>query len=577
MRTRPLASTRALAPTVAATAAPRPRRPFRLDATTLAMARASAVLALDPSAIGALFSLQASEPAMSRDERGVALVSIIGPLSQRADEYDCGFGDGYDKITARVQRACEDKNSRAIVLRIDSPGGDVAGLQEAVRQMRAAIDASGKPCAVYVDELAASAAYWIASALSTAGIVVPESGGVGSVGTIASLVDESEALEHEGVKIELIRDPPGKAAGHPYQPITDLARERLTGQVREATARFVAAVSAARGLAPDVVRGLDGDVRYGAAAVEAGLADKVGSFDDAITLALAKRPQAAKAAPAPAARATGNRTPTRARRAPALRAEGPTTMADYTKLIDACKAASAATKKCAEQCDKTAEIAATGVEADTMAAAEACMAACDECCVACDACMVECAAVTGQPMPESAAAAMFAATGKRTIGEAVGAIEAMKSQASRLSALAGEVAQMKAKAARDEATKLLDDAQRSRKFGGGEAATAARAKAEGLFAKFGLDALQAHLDALTPAGVAAHEAPVEPETKGRAADSAKDATPPAKAESPKHDGKTFEQMTPREKHALRASGPEGERTYQAMRAEWESRGKPKAA
>ena len=240
-------------------------------------------------------------------------------------------------------------------------------------------------------------------------------------------------------------------------------------------------------------------------------------------------------------------------------------MADYTKLIDACKAASAATKKCAEQCDKTAEIAATGVEADTMAAAEACMAACDECCVACDACMVECAAVTGQPMPESAAAAMFAATGKRTIGEAVGAIEAMKSQASRLSALAGEVAQMKAKAARDEATKLLDDAQRGRKFGGGEAAAAARAKAEGLFAKFGLDALQAHLDALTPVGVVASEAPVEPETKGRSADSA--APLPA-------DGRRFEQMSAADKHALRAAGPDGERTYQALRSDWESRGKP---
>lgn len=160
---------------------------------------------------------------------------------------------------------------------------------------------------------------------------------------------------------------------------------------------------------------------------------------------------------------------------------------------------------------------------------------------------------------------MFAETGKRTIGEAVGAIEAMKSQASRLSALAGEVAQMKAKAARDEATKLLDDAQRGRKFGGGEAAAAARAKAEGLFAKFGLDALQAHLDALTPVGVVASEAPVEPETKGRSADSA--APLPA-------DGRRFEQMSAADKHALRAAGPDGERTYQALRSDWESRGKP---
>jgi len=563
MRTRPLTSARAIGPV--RVAEPRPRRPFRLDATTLAMARASAVLALEPSAIGALFTLQASEPAMSRDERGVAVVSVMGPLSQRADEYDCGFGDGYDKITERVQRACDDPNARAIVLRIDSPGGDVAGLQEAVRQMRAAIDRSGKPCAVYVDELAASAAYWIASSLATAGIVVPESGGVGSVGTIASLVDESEALEHEGVKVELIRDPPGKAAGHPFQPITELARERLTAQVREATTRFVAAVAAARGLAPDAVRALDGDVRYGAAAIDAGLADQVGSFDDAVTRALSKRTAAAKAsATAPAARATCTRHPMRARRAQALRAAGDTTMPDFTKLIDACNAASAATKKCAEQCDKTAEIAATGIEADVMSAAEACMAACDECCVACDACMVECAAVTGQPMPESAAAAMFVATGKRTIGEAVGAIEGMKSQAAQVKALTAMVEKITGERASEKAAKLLDDAQRSRKFGGGEVAVAARAKAEGLFARFGLSALEAHVDALVP--VAGADAPAqEPQANGRAADAAK----PAAAI-----GKAYENLTPSEKHALRS---QDEDSYQALRADWISRGKPASA
>lgn len=89
----------------------------------------------------------------------VAIVGIEGPLAQRAIYDLCGYVDGYDAIAARLQIALENPDVGAVVLRIDSPGGDAQGLEEAVRRMRLAVEQSGKPCMVYVDELAASAAY----------------------------------------------------------------------------------------------------------------------------------------------------------------------------------------------------------------------------------------------------------------------------------------------------------------------------------------------------------------------------------------------------------------------------------
>lgn len=567
MRTRPLTSARALGPVSVAES--RPRRPFVLDARALARAGASRVLALAPEAIGALHTLAASAPAKPKaDARGVAEVRVFGPLSQRGSEYDCGFGDGYDAIEQRIAEAAADADTRAMVVRIDSPGGDVAGLEQAVGRMRTAIARSGKPCAVYVDELAASAAYWIASALSTAGIVVPESGGVGSIGCIAAIVDETGALAKEGIAVELVRDPPGKAASHSYGPLTDLARERVAAEVGEAAARFTAAVAQARGLDEAAVRALDGDVLRGSKAVAAGLADKVGSFGDAVALVLGATAPAARAAARSAATTTTARTP-RPKTSPRMRAALAGETMDPKALIDALAACSQACTAHAQKCDQTAEIAQNGSPEEIAAAAGECLQSAAECDKAVDACMMACAEASGQPMPmdedEEAYKALLAATGRRTLGEALGALEAMKGQATQLRQLAGEVAQMKAARERETATKLLDDAQRGRKFGGGETAVAARAKAEGLFTRFGLAALEAHVDALVPvAGPVA--APVqEPKAEGRAADSSKPGAAVAKP---------YEKLTPGEKHALRSADPD---TYEALRADWVSRGKPASA
>ena len=150
--------------------------------------------------------------------------------------------------------------------------------------MRSMVEASGKPVVAYVDEQAASAAYWIAAGVADA-IYVPPTGRVGSIGCLAVHVDESGAAEQAGLRYTIIRDPAGKAAGSPLEPLTDVGRARLTRDVGAATAGFVAAVSARRNIAPEAIRGLDGDMLAGDAAVAAGLADGVSTLERVIALA----------------------------------------------------------------------------------------------------------------------------------------------------------------------------------------------------------------------------------------------------------------------------------------------------
>lgn len=257
------------------------RRVVRVDHEALAKVRASSVLALDPSTLFGLAALPAEETQPEPPSNAVGVVRIEGPIAQRAVMDLCGYVDGYDAIAARFALAAESPEAASILLVIDSPGGDVAGLVEGVRAMLEAKQASGKRVVCYVDELAASAAYWIAATVADE-IVVPETGAVGSIGTLAAYADTSQAQEMDGVKWTVIRDPAGKADTMPMAPLHDLAVERLTELVRDSTARFVATVAAARGMSPKAVRDLNGSVLRGSKAVKAGLADRVGTLKSAL-------------------------------------------------------------------------------------------------------------------------------------------------------------------------------------------------------------------------------------------------------------------------------------------------------
>lgn len=208
----------------------------------------------------------------------VAVVSVDGPLQQRG----ASWWDGYDSVTDRIKAALSDPRARAVVLKLNSPGGVAAGCFEAVRAIRAAVQASGKTLVAYADEMACSGAYALACAASK--IYLPASGEVGSIGVISSVVSMRRALEESGFDVRVVRSGARKALGHPADPISDEAVAREQADVDALAGQFFALVSSARGLTTDAVSALEGDTRMGAAAVAAGLADAVCTFDEALSL-----------------------------------------------------------------------------------------------------------------------------------------------------------------------------------------------------------------------------------------------------------------------------------------------------
>lgn len=263
-------------------------RVARVGPAELAKVHCSGVLAIDASLLGGTVALLDSAPVVAPqsdvDGPTVATVRVDGPLAQRAFFEDmCAYVDGYDAVTARFRDAL-DSDADSILMILDSPGGDVAGLQSAVDQMLAAKNASGKQVVVYVDEQAASAAYWIAAALADE-IVVPAAGRVGSIGCIGAFLDESAAWNQAGVKWHVVRHPAGKAESMPAAPLTELATARLTESVRATGDAFIEAMAGYRGISAAKIREFDAAQFDGAAAFANGLADRVGSLGDAITLA----------------------------------------------------------------------------------------------------------------------------------------------------------------------------------------------------------------------------------------------------------------------------------------------------
>lgn len=218
----------------------------------------------------------------------MAIVCIEGPIAQRAQAQLCGYLDGYDAIVARLSAALASDEIGAVVLRINSPGGDVAGMDEGVRAMRAAVDASGKPVLAFGDELMASAAYRIASGVATDGIYTPASGRVGSVGVLALHRETSAADAAAGLTQTIVAVPDNKAAGNPTEPLSDVGRARITARVQESAQSFIEAVAVARGMTPAAVFALDGAMFSGTAAFAAGLVDGVASFDEVLDLAAQK-------------------------------------------------------------------------------------------------------------------------------------------------------------------------------------------------------------------------------------------------------------------------------------------------
>lgn len=236
----------------------------------------------------------------------VAVVDVEGPIAQRG--WFCV--DGYDSITASVEAALADSRAESVLLRLNSPGGAAAGAFEWTRRMRDAVVASKKRCVAYADEMAFSGAYAIACVADE--IVVPETGCVGSVGVIASMVSRSKKNTMDGFDVRVIQNGAEKADGHPDLPIDPEAVAREQRSVDQLAAIFHRWVGERRGMTADAVAALEAGVRMGGDAVAARLADRVQGWH-ALIAEVQRRAPTAPAAPmnntsaAPFARTTTTR------------------------------------------------------------------------------------------------------------------------------------------------------------------------------------------------------------------------------------------------------------------------------
>jgi signal peptide peptidase SppA len=227
----------------------------------------------------------------------IAVINVMGIIAQHAHEVDDISGPGgtsTERVAQSLRSALNDPSVKSIVLNIDSPGGNVYGVQELADEIFKA--RGSKPIVAQVNSLAASAAYWIAAAADE--IVVTPSGEVGSIGVYALHQDVSERAKMEGYKFTFVSAGKYKIEGNSLQPLEDEARAAIQEQVNAYYEDFLKAVARGRGVkVSDVRKGFgEGRVVRAGAAVAEGMADRVATLDETLRrLGAAKSRSGAKA------------------------------------------------------------------------------------------------------------------------------------------------------------------------------------------------------------------------------------------------------------------------------------------
>lgn len=224
-----------------------------------------------------------AKPKTARDmyevSRGVATIPVAGTLVHKLGGVEPYSGmRGFDQIERIIADAQTNNEVGAILLDIDSPGGEVAGCFDFARKLRGmGASAGGKPIVAFANEMACSAAYAIACACDA--VMTTETGIVGSIGVWTMQVDMTKGLSKNGIEVTMIRAGERKARGGPYEVADDETFTKLQSWVDETWGIFADHVAATRNMNADEVLGLQGDWFTGPEALEIGLVDAVDNPD----------------------------------------------------------------------------------------------------------------------------------------------------------------------------------------------------------------------------------------------------------------------------------------------------------
>ncbi|WP_341823921.1 S49 family peptidase [Wolbachia endosymbiont (group A) of Udea olivalis] len=223
-----------------------------------------------------LLSLQAGKQpifknikhAVRNSERGI--IPIHGILTKKSETFDGLLGmTSYEKIHEEIESALEDKSIETILLDIDSPGGEVNGvfdLADFIYESRAK-----KRIIAIANDDAYSAAYAIAS--SAEKIFLTRTSGVGSIGVIASHIDQSGFDEKQGIKYTTVFAGSRKNDLNPHEPITSESLENLKSEVNRLYGMLVELIARNRSLSVEAIKNTEAELYFGEKAIEMGLAD----------------------------------------------------------------------------------------------------------------------------------------------------------------------------------------------------------------------------------------------------------------------------------------------------------------
>lgn len=243
-------------------------------------------------------------------ESGIAVVPILGTLVRRSSYLVAASGlTSYFEIEAMAAEAFADPRVKAVLLEIDSSGGEAGGVFDLAARLRSLARTSGKPLWAIADEAALSAAYALACAADR--LWLTRTAEVGSIGVVAVHVDESEADRQAGLAYTFIHAGSHKIDGHPHAPLPLTVAADIQTDIDGLHEQFIALVAGLRGLGVEVVRATQARVYRADQAIAAGLADQIGSFREAaLALSLAIAPKTPSTRSTPLGRQTTPTTPT---------------------------------------------------------------------------------------------------------------------------------------------------------------------------------------------------------------------------------------------------------------------------
>jgi protease-4 len=217
---------------------------------------------------------------------GAALVarrsdtSLAQPLTPQISRVTIqGLIRGDQERTEALDNLARSRNTRAVIVHVDSPGGTTAGSEELHQALRRV--AAQKPTVVVVDGMAASGGYMAAMAADH--IIAQNSSLVGSIGVLFQYPNLTDLLTKVGVKVEEIKSSPLKAAPNGLEPTTAEARAAIEALVVDSYAWFKDMVGDRRKLEGEALdRVADGRVFTGRQAISLKLADEIGREQEAI-------------------------------------------------------------------------------------------------------------------------------------------------------------------------------------------------------------------------------------------------------------------------------------------------------